>query len=46
MAAGVPTVSRTVNGAYHAGDTEALAALPHVYRATIRDIRAFAASLS
>ncbi|MCE2488054.1 MAG: alpha/beta hydrolase fold domain-containing protein [Desulfurellaceae bacterium] len=46
MAAGVPTVSRTVNGTYHDGDTEALAELPHVYRATIRDIHAFSAALS
>lgn len=46
MAAGVPTVSRTVNGTHHGGDTETLAELPHVYRATIRDIRAFAAALS
>jgi acetyl esterase/lipase len=45
MAAGVPTLSRTVNGTYHGGDTETLAFVPDVCRATIRDIHGFAASL-
>ena len=45
MAAGVPTASRTVNGTHHGGDTETLALLPHVYRATVRDIAGFASSL-
>ena len=45
MAAGVRTASRTVNGTHHGGDTDNLVELPHVYRATIRDIQAFAASL-
>lgn len=45
MAAAVPTVSRTVNGTHHGGDTDTLFQLPHVYLATIRDIRGFAASL-
>ena len=45
MAAGVPTASRTVNGTHHGGDTESLALLPHVYRATVRDIAGFASSL-
>jgi len=45
MAAGVPTASRTVNGTYHGSDTESPALVPHVYRATIRDIQGFAASL-
>ena len=45
MAAGVPTISRTVNGTHHGGDTEYWEALPHVCRATVRDIQGFAASL-
>lgn len=45
MAAGVPSASRTVNGTHHGGDTDTPALLPHVYRATIRDIQGFAASL-
>ena len=45
MAAGVSTVSRAVNGTHHGGDTETLFQLPHVYRATSRDIHGFAASL-
>jgi acetyl esterase len=44
-AAGVPTVSRTVNGTYHGGDTESPAVVPDIYHATIRDIHGFAASL-
>ena len=36
-----PTASRTVNGTYHGGDTDTPALLPHVYRATIRDIQGF-----
>lgn len=45
MAAGVPTISRTVNGTHHGGDTEYWGALPHVCHATVRDIQSFAASL-
>ena len=45
MRAGVPTISRTVNGTHHGGDTEYWGAVPHVCRATVRDIRGFAASL-
>ena len=43
--AGVSAVSRTVNGTCHAGDCLFLAAMPDVYRATIRDIASFAHSL-
>ena len=43
--AGVPVVSRTVNGTCHAGDMIFAAALPDVHQATIRDIKGFAASL-
>jgi len=43
--AGVPVVSRTVNGTCHAGDLIFSAALPDVFAATIRDIRGFAGSL-
>ena len=43
--AGVPVVSRTVNGTCHAGDMIFAAALPDVYQATIRDIKGFADSL-
>ncbi len=45
MRAGVPTISRTVNGTHHGGDTEYWGAAPHVCRATVRDIQGFAASL-
>jgi acetyl esterase/lipase len=43
--AGVPVVSRTVNGTCHAGDMIFAAAMPDVYRATVRDIKGFADSL-
>jgi acetyl esterase/lipase len=43
--AGVPAVSRTVNGTTHAGDVIFRAAIPEVYLATIRDIHSFATSL-
>jgi acetyl esterase len=43
--AGVPVVSRTVNGTCHAGDMIFAAAMPDVYRATIRDIKGFADSV-
>ena len=43
--AGVPTVSRTVNGTCHAGDQMFPAAMPDVYAATIRDIKGFCDSL-
>lgn len=42
---GVSAVSRTVNGTCHAGDCLFLDAMPDVYRATQRDIKAFADSL-
>jgi acetyl esterase len=45
VSAGVSTVSRTVNGTSHAGDTMFRAALPEVYLATVRDISSFAKSL-
>ena len=43
--AGVSAVSRTVNGTCHAGDCLFRTAIPDVYLATIRDIKAFADSL-
>ena len=47
MAAGVPTISRTVNGTVHGADTEVVVGvMPDIYGATIRDILGFAASLS
>lgn len=46
MAAGVPTISRTVNGTTHGADIETMVAImPDVYGATIRDIHGFATSL-
>ncbi len=45
LAAGVPAISRTVNGTCHAGDCIFRDALPDVYLATIRDIKGFADSL-
>jgi acetyl esterase/lipase len=43
--AGVPAISRTVNGTCHAGDCIFRGAMPDVYLATIRDIKGFADSL-
>jgi acetyl esterase len=43
--AGVPVISRTVNGTCHAGDLIFAAALPDVYQATVRDLKGFADSL-
>ena len=43
--AGVPAVSRTVNGTCHAGDLIFRGAMPDVFMATIRDIKGFADSL-
>jgi acetyl esterase len=43
--AGVPVVSRTVNGTCHAGDMIFAGAMPDVFQATIRDIKGFADSL-
>lgn len=43
--AGVPAVSRTVNGTTHAGDVIFRAAIPEIYSATIRDIHGFASSV-
>ena len=43
--AGVPVISRTVNGTCHAGDIIFAAALPDVHAATLRDIKGFADSL-
>lgn len=43
--AGVSAVSRTVNGTCHAGDCLFLDAMPDVFHATIRDIKAFASSV-
>lgn len=45
LAAGIPAVSRTVNGTCHAGDCIFRGAMPDVYAATIRDISSFAHSL-
>lgn len=45
MAAGVSALSRTVNATYHAGDTESLALIPDIYRATIRDVYGFTDSV-
>lgn len=43
--AGVPVVSRTVNGTCHAGEMIFAGAMPDVFQATIRDIKGFADSL-
>jgi acetyl esterase len=43
--AGVSATSRTVNGTCHEGDCLFEAAMPDVFNATIRDIKAFADSL-
>jgi acetyl esterase/lipase len=43
--AGVPVISRTVNGTCHAGDVILAGAMPDVFWATIRDIKGFADSL-
>jgi acetyl esterase len=43
--AGVPVVSRTVNGTCHGGDMIFAAAMPDVHQATLRDIKGFADSL-
>jgi hypothetical protein len=46
MAAGVPTISRTVNGTTQGADIETMVTImPDVYAATIRDIHGFATSL-
>jgi len=42
--AGVPVVSRTVNGTCHAGEMIFAAAMPDVFNATIRDVSGFAHS--
>ena len=44
--AGVSAVSRTVNGTCHGGDIMFRRAMPDVFRATVRDIKGFADSLS
>lgn len=46
LAAGVPAVSRTVNGTCHAGDCLLRSALPDVYAATVNDICTFAGALA
>ncbi len=43
--AGVPTVSRTVNGTCHAGDLLFLAAMPDVFAETLASIHHFAAAV-
>jgi acetyl esterase/lipase len=43
--AGVPVISRTVNGTCHAGDVILAGVMPDVFGATIRDIKGFADSL-
>jgi acetyl esterase len=45
LGAGVPAVSRTVNGTSHAADCIFRDAMPDVYLTTIRDIKSFADSL-
>lgn len=45
LAAGVPAVSRTVNGTCHAGDLLFRKAMPDVFAASVADLRAFALSL-
>lgn len=45
LAAGVSSVSRTVNGTCHAGDCMSPKVMPDVYAATVRDIAGFAKSL-
>ncbi len=45
MAAAAPTVSRTVNGTGHGGDTDYVMVIPDVSNATIGDIHRFAAAL-
>ena len=45
LAAGIPTMSRTVNGTCHAGDVLFRKAMPEVYAASVADLRAFAYSL-
>ncbi len=45
VGAGVPVVSRTINGTTHAGDVMFPAAMPDVYAATVRDVKGFADSL-
>lgn len=45
VAAGVPTVGRTVNGTTHAGDLMFQKAMPEVCQATLDDINRFANSL-
>lgn len=44
LAAGVPTVGRTVNGTCHAGDVIFRASLPDVYAASVQDLANFAHS--
>ena len=44
--AGVQTISRTVNGTPHGGDTAYLPLIPEIYYATIRDISGFAHSIA
>ena len=45
LAAGVPTVGRTVNGTCHAGDLLFRKAMPEVYAASVASVRDFAHSL-
>lgn len=45
LAAGVPTVGRTVAGTCHAGDLSFEHVMPEVYRASVRDVVGFAASV-
>ncbi|MDH3681834.1 MAG: alpha/beta hydrolase [Acidimicrobiia bacterium] len=45
LAAGVPTISRTVNGTCHAGDLLFRKAMPEVFAASVADLNAFASSL-
>ena len=45
LSAGVPAVSRTVNGTCHAGDLLFRLAMPDVFAASVADVRSFAYSL-
>lgn len=45
LAAGVPALARTVNGTFHAAETNWFGAIPDIARATLRDVAGFARSL-
>lgn len=45
LAAGVPALSRTVNGTIHAAENNWFGAIPDIARSTLRDLAGFAGSL-